>query len=135
MSNKEDILTQREISLFEELGLATFQDGFFIGTFIAIFLRLGIIQIVSPLERLLTFTLLMLGIAVTVNKAFRRKSLTSSPPWDGFISGFGVVFGVINLIETYILPLFVSWQISLQYRLIGIFISFVLQQVFRGRFK
>jgi len=102
MSAKKDILTKRDNSLWGELGLATYLDGFLIGFFIAFILRLGIIQIVTPLEKLLIFSVVIFGVVLTFNKAFRRKSLIT-PPWDGFISGFGVVLGIISIIETYIL--------------------------------
>jgi hypothetical protein len=102
MRDRKDLLAQTKTSIFEEWGLATYLDGFLIGFFIAFILRLGIIKIVTPLEKLLIFSVVIFGVVLTFNKAFRRKSLIT-PPWDGFISGFGVVLGIISIIETYIL--------------------------------
>jgi hypothetical protein len=94
---------KNEKSIWDEIGLATFKDGFAGGFLFAIALHFGVISIVTPLDQLLVFVLLILGIATTVNKLFSRGSFISSP-WDGVISGFGVVFGALGILQTYILP-------------------------------
>jgi hypothetical protein len=83
--------------------LATFKDGFIIGTFISIIFQLGIIQVTTPFDKILVFFLMMLGIAVGFYKPFKRRSLIS-PPWDGFISGFGVILGCVNLLKAFVIP-------------------------------
>jgi hypothetical protein len=90
-------------TIWEKLDLATFRDGFLGGTLFAIGIQLGIVKIVDPLGTILVFLLLILGIATAINKAFSRGSLIS-PPWDGVISGFGVVLGIFQIITAYILP-------------------------------
>lgn len=87
-------------TLFEELGLATFRDGFIMGLFSALVLHLGIIEITTALQRAIVLSLLVVGILVSVNQAMRRKSLIT-PPWDGFISGFGTVIGLVDLMLQY----------------------------------
>lgn len=87
-------------TLFEELGLTTFRDGFIIGLFSALILHLGIIEITTALQTAIVLILLIVGILVSVNQAMRRKSLIS-PPWDGFISGFGTFVGIVELILQY----------------------------------
>jgi hypothetical protein len=77
--------------------LARFKDGFFLGFFFALVLQLGIINITTSLQKLIATVLLLVGIVVSINQAIRRKSLIS-PPWDGFISGFGTLLGIISLV-------------------------------------
>jgi hypothetical protein len=83
-------------TLFEELGLATFRDGFILGLLSALVLHLGIIDIRTSMQRAIVYILLLCGILISVNQAIRRKSLIS-PSWDGFISGFGTFIGIIDL--------------------------------------
>ena len=98
MTKESSLYPEKLKSLLEEFGLATYEDGFIVGALFAIVLHLGIIKIVTPLDNILVTVLLIAGILVALNKAFSRGSLIS-PPWDGFISGFGVILGGINLIE------------------------------------
>jgi hypothetical protein len=49
------------------------------------------------LQKLIVFVLLLSGIITSINQALRRKALIS-PPWDGFISGFGCLIGLIDLL-------------------------------------
>jgi len=83
--------------LLEEIGLATFKDGFTIGIFVALVLQLGIIKITTSMQEAIVSILLLVGIITSVNRAYRRKALIN-PPLDGFISGFGTLIGLINLI-------------------------------------
>jgi len=103
MKEENSLNEKEQKSLLEEIGLATYRDGFAVGVFIALILKLGIIEITTSMQSIIVFILLSIGVIITINKAFSRSSLIS-PPWDGFFSGFGVVFGVISLIETYLLP-------------------------------
>jgi hypothetical protein len=84
-------------TLFEELGLATFKDGFGLGIFVALVLQLGIINITTSMQKAIVLVLLLAGMLTSINQALRRKALIS-PPWDGFISGFGTLIGIINLL-------------------------------------
>jgi hypothetical protein len=90
-------------SFFEAWRLATFKDGFIIGAFFSLVFQLGIIQVAEPFDRILVFSLSILGVAVGFYKPFARKSLIS-PPWDGTISGFGVILGLVTLLKTYVIP-------------------------------
>jgi hypothetical protein len=97
----QNLSTSKNRTLFEELGLATFRDGFIVGLFSALILQLGIIDITTVTQRAIVFVLLGAGILVSVNQAVRRKSLIS-PPWDGFISGFGTFIGIIELLLQFV---------------------------------
>jgi len=103
MSEKDRHKNTSNKSIWEELGLATFRDGFIGGTLFAIVMQLGIVKVIDPFGRILVFVLLILGIATAINKTFSRGSLIS-PPWDGVIAGFGVVLGVFQVITTYVFP-------------------------------
>ena len=76
--------------------MATFKDGFILGIISALVLQLGIINITTSLQKLIIIILLIAGILTSINQALRRKSLIS-PSWDGFISGFGTLIGIIDL--------------------------------------
>jgi hypothetical protein len=93
----------KDTSIWDAIDMATFKDGFAGGALFAIAIQLGIVNILSPFDRVLVFVLLILGIGTTVNKLFSRGSLIS-PPWDGVVSGFGVILGILNIIETYVIP-------------------------------
>lgn len=103
ISEKNSLYRGKEKTIWEEITLATFRDGFIIGAIFALVLELGIIKIVTPLDKLIVFILLVSGIATSVNKAFSRGSLIS-PPWDGAISGFGVILGIVSILQVYVFP-------------------------------
>lgn len=88
--------------MFEEIGLATYKDGFTLGGILALILELGIVQITTRLQEFIVFSLLVFGIFVAIHKVYTGSALIN-PPIDGFISGFGVVFGAINIIKIYVL--------------------------------
>jgi len=91
----------QEPSWFDEWKLATFKDGFIIGVFSALVLQLGIINVTTVLQKSIVFAFLLFGIFTSINQALRRKALIS-PPWDGFLSGFGTLIGIIDLLFLYL---------------------------------
>ena len=97
MTEEKPLSKSQPESWLEGWKLARFRDGFFLGFFFALILQLGIVEITTSLQKAIVATLLLLGIVVSLNQAMRRKSLIS-PPWDGFISGFGTFIGFIDLI-------------------------------------
>jgi hypothetical protein len=90
-------LCEPQKSWFEDWKLARFRDGFVIGIFVALVLHLGIINITTSMQKAILVILLFVGIGISINQAFRKKSLIS-PPWDGFISGFGTLVAIIELL-------------------------------------
>jgi len=97
MVDMEKPLSEPQESWLEDWKLLTFKDGFIVGMFSALILQLGIIKITTALQNFILLILLISGIVVSINQAFRRKALLN-PSWDGFISGFGTLIGIINLI-------------------------------------
>jgi len=87
-------------SLFTELGLATTKDGFFAGAVVAAILQLGIIKIVIPQQGFAIAVLLILAAYLTYHHAVKHHSFIS-PPLDGFVIGFGWVFGILSLLGIY----------------------------------
>ena len=83
--------------LLKEFGLATYKDGFFVGLLAALILKLGIANIATGMQEFIIWVLLCTGIIVSINQAIRRKALIN-PPWDGFISGFGILIGLLELL-------------------------------------
>jgi hypothetical protein len=100
MSQESSISREKPESWVEEIGLATYKDGFTLGGFPALILQLGIIKITTKLQEFIVFILLLLGIFVAIHKVYTNHPLIN-PPVDDFISGFGVVLGAITFIETY----------------------------------
>lgn len=82
---------------FSDIGLATTKDGAVVGAIFAIALLVGIIRVEMLSQKLAIWFLLAVGIVVTVNHVTRHRSYFS-PPVDGFIIGFGLVFGILNLL-------------------------------------
>ena len=93
----EKPLSESQETWLEKWKLVTFKDGFIVGMFSALILQLGIINITTSLQNLILLILFIAGIAVSLNQAFRRKALIN-PTWDGIISGFGTLIGILNLI-------------------------------------
>jgi len=93
----EKPLCEPQETWLEDWRLVTFKNGFIIGMFSALILQLGIIKVTTAMQNFILVILLLAGIVVSINQAFRRKALIS-PSWDGFISGFGTLIGIINLI-------------------------------------
>jgi uncharacterized membrane protein HdeD (DUF308 family) len=94
---KENALSRTTESSFEEWKLVTFKDGFIVGIFAALVIQLGIINITTSMQKAIVGILLLAGLVTSINQAFRRKALIN-PSWDGFISGFGTLVGIINLL-------------------------------------
>ena len=102
MPQESSISPEKPKSWFEEIGLATGKDGFTVGGFSALILKLGIIKITTRMHEIIVFILVLFGIFVAIHKVYTNHPLIN-PPVDGFISGFGVVLGAIIFIETYFL--------------------------------
>lgn len=88
-SSKDDFLS--------DIGLASTKDGAIVGAIFAIALLVGIIKVEMLSQKFAIWLLLAIGVVVTINHVTRRKSYFS-PPIDGFIIGFGLVFGALNLV-------------------------------------
>ena len=93
MSNSE------KEGLFSETGLATKKDGFAAGIVVAILLRLGFVRIVVVEQSIAIWILLLFAVGLTVHHVVRRGSLLTAP-LDGFIMGFGWLFGILNILQT-----------------------------------
>lgn len=94
---QKPLTESHEESWLEGWKLTTFKEGFGVGAFLALILQLGIINITVSTLKFFVFVFLLVGILVSVNQAIRRKSLIS-PAWDGFVSGFCTVIGIIDLL-------------------------------------
>jgi hypothetical protein len=94
MSNTEE----KRVST--ENDLATTKDGFVAGAIFAVLLLLGFIKIVALNEAFAIWILLALAAYTTYYNVSHKRSLTSYPAWDGFILGFGWIFGIVSLVLT-----------------------------------
>jgi len=86
-------------SFFTEIGLATTKDGFAAGILAAVLLQLGFVKVVAIEQSIAIWLLLAFALYLTYYHATKRKSWLS-PPLDGFMLGFGWVFGLLNLART-----------------------------------
>jgi len=82
------------------MGLATKWDGLIVGVIFALALHSGILKIEIGLSQtIVVWLLLLIGVFVALYNAKKRKSLFS-PPVDGFVMGFGILYSVLNIIQT-----------------------------------
>lgn len=91
--------TNSKRSLFADLAFAKTKDGFIAGAIFAILLLLGILRIVALEQRIAVVILLLLSAYVTYYNAAHHQSLTSYPVVDGFLLGFGWIFGLVSLFQ------------------------------------
>jgi len=91
--------TKVKPTLFSEIGLATAKDGFIAGIVVAIILELGIIKIEGIQQAVAIWLLLVVALYLTYHHLVHHQSLIS-PPLDGFVIGFGWVFGILNVVST-----------------------------------
>lgn len=82
-----------------ENDLATTKDGFIAGAIVAVLLLLGFIKIVGLEQAVAVWILLALAAYTTYYNVSHNRSLTSYPAWDGFILGFGWIFGIVSLVR------------------------------------
>ena len=92
--------TQNEQGFLAGIGLASRRDGLIAGVVAALIIRAGIVRIVVMEQSLAGWLLLALAFFLTVYDAVKRRSLFS-PPIDGFIIGFGWLFGLLSLLQTF----------------------------------
>jgi len=82
------------------MGLATKWDGLIVGVMFALALHSGIIKIeIGFSQTIVVWLLLLIGVFIALYNAKKHKSLFS-PPVDGFVMGFGILYSVLNLIQT-----------------------------------
>jgi len=82
---------------FHDIGLATTKDGAIVGVIFAIGLLVGIIKVEVLSQKLAIWILLAVGILVGLHRLVKNRSFFSTPV-DGFVIGFGLVFGILNLL-------------------------------------
>jgi hypothetical protein len=84
--------------ILSEMGLATKNDGAIVGVIFAILVLIGWIKLeVGIPQKMLIWLILLIGIIVAGYNIRKHKSLFS-PPIDGFVQGFCLVYGFINLL-------------------------------------
>jgi hypothetical protein len=84
---------------FADLALATTKDGFVAGAIFAILLLLGILRIEALEQRIAVVILLLISAYVTYYNIAHHRSLTSYPVVDGFLLGFGWIFGLVSIVQ------------------------------------
>jgi len=80
--------------------LATAKEGFVVGVIVAAILQFGFIKVVFIQQAIAVWLILALAIYLTYHHLSHRKALLLRPSLDGFVIGFGWVFGLLNLVQT-----------------------------------
>ncbi len=79
--------------------MAKMKDGFIVGAIFAVLLLLGVLKIVALEQTTAVVILLLLSAYVTYYNAAHHKSLSTYPAIDGFLLGFGWIFGLVSLLQ------------------------------------
>ena len=88
-------------NLLHEIGLASTRDGFAAGIVVAILLQLGFIRIVVVEQSIAIWLLLIFAIVLTVYRVTHHNKSLLSPVLDGFVMGFGWLFALLNITQTF----------------------------------
>lgn len=91
--------TERPRSFFAELALAKTKDGFIAGAIFAVLLLLGVLKIVALEQSIAVVILLLLAAYVTYYNAVHHESWSTYPVIDGFLLGFGWIFGLVSAFQ------------------------------------
>ena len=80
------------------MGLATKKDGAIVGIIFAIIVLIGWIKLeIGIPQKFLIWIILLIGIIVAVYNLAKHRSLFT-PSVDGFVQGFCLVYGFVNLL-------------------------------------